>query len=187
MTTKATHRGFGRTAAVLFAFGSFLAVSSSLSAVTKYEVAAGDEFTFESPNHIYNSENYELVVNVGATVQFPPSGSFNAFVYLKGNGTVTFKKPTYADYNGGDQVSFKNGIAAESTVNVSIEDVTTVNVGRVSASGDVHYPVADVANMTFAQSGGKLVLTDKCTARTLPPGFEVASGATLRTPSRNAV
>lgn len=173
-----TRRGFGHIITKL-AFISLLVAGFKLSAVTNVVVEAGQTFTFEPPNRVYNSETYELVVNAGATIQLPPSGNFYAFVYMKGEGTVTFKKPDYTTYNGGDQVSFKNGIAAESTVNVVIEDVTTVNVGRVSASGDVHYPVVDVANMEFKQTGGKLVLTDKCTARTLPSSFEVASGATV--------
>ena len=171
-----TRRGFGHIITKL-AFISLLVAGFKLSAVTNVVVEAGQTFTFEPPNRVYNSETYELVVNAGATIQLPPSGNFHAFVYMKGEGTVTFKKPD--TYNGGDQVSFKNGIAAESTVNVVIEDVTTVNVGRVSASGDVHYPVVDVAKMEFKQEGGKLVLTDKCTARTLPSSFEVASGATV--------
>ncbi|MBQ3290279.1 MAG: hypothetical protein IJH50_12840 [Kiritimatiellae bacterium] len=176
MTTEL--RVFRRTAAFFFAFGSFFAASLSLSAaMTVTNVAADAEFTFQSPNDRLNANTYELVVNAGSTttVCFPPSGKFNCFVYLKGSGTVTFKKPT--TYNGGDQVTFSNGLAADSTVTVDITDVTTVNIGRDVVSSDVHYPVADVANMTFEQDGGKLVLTNKCTARVLPSSFEVASGA----------
>ena len=117
-----TRRGFGHIITKL-AFISLLVAGFKLSAVTNVVVEAGQTFTFEPPNRVYNSETYELVVNAGATIQLPPSGNFHAFVYMKGEGTVTFKKPDYTPYNGGDQVSFKNGIAAESTVNVVIEDV----------------------------------------------------------------
>ena len=171
-TTTATHRGIGRTVAVLLAAASLLATSSSLAApMTITNVAAGDEFTFTGQT---NAESVELVVNAGATVNLPPSGNVYAFVYLKGNGTVTFKKP--ANYNGGDQVWFQRGIAADSTVTMLVKDVTTVKVGRENPASNIHYPVVDVANMTFEQTGGNLVLTNKCTARALPASFQVATG-----------
>lgn len=181
MTTVAKHRGSRRTAVVLVAFCMFLAASPSLSAMTKYEVAADGEFTFESPNDRVNQATYELVVNAGSTttVNYPPSGTFYCPVYLKGSGTVVFKKPAYTEYNGGDQVTFSYGIAADSTVTVLVKEVTTVNVGRAVVANDVHYPAVDVANMSFEQAGGKLVLNDKCTARTLPSSFEVAPGANV--------
>ena len=173
------HRGFGHMVAKL-AFVSLLAAGFNLSAaMTIREVEANSEFTFQSPNDKVNANTYELVVNAGTntTVCFPPSGKFNCSVYLKGSGTVTFKKPTYTTYNGGDQVTFSGGLAADGTVTVDITEVTTVNIGRDVVSSDVHYPVADVANMTFGQAGGKLVLTNKCTALVLPSSFEVAPGA----------
>ena len=164
----------------MIAFGMFIA-SSSLLAMTKYQVSADEEFTFESPNDKVNQSSYELVVNAGSTttVNYPPSGKFYCAVYLTGSGVVIFKKPTYADYRGGDKVTFSYGIAADSGVTVLIQDVTTVNVGRADVLGDIHYPVVDVANMSFEQAGGKLVLSDKCTARTLPLSYEVAPGATV--------
>ena len=170
---------FMRKVAVLFAFGAFFAASSSLLAMTKYEVAADDEFSFVSPNDRVNSNTYELLVNAGSTttVYLPPSGKFNCFVYLKGSGTVTFKKP--GNYNGGDQVTFESGIAATSTVTMVVNDVTTVNVGKPNPANNVSYTVVDVANMTFEQSGGKLRLIDKTTVRALPSSFEVAPGATV--------
>ena len=168
----ATHRGIGRTVAVLFAAASFLATGSSLSAaMTITNVAANAEFTFDGKT---NAESVELVVNAGATVNLPPSGNVFAFVYLKGSGTVTFQKP--ANYNGGDQVWFQRGIAAASTVTMHVKDVTTVKVGRENPANNINYPVVDVANMTFEQTGGNLVLTNKCTARALPASFQVATG-----------
>ena len=180
MTTEL--RGFWRTAAIIFAFGSFFATSFSLSAaMTTTNVAANTEFTFQSPNDRLNANTYELIVNAGSTttVYLPPSGTFNCFVYLKGSGTVTFKKPAYTTYNGGDQVTFGGGIAADSTVTAVVNDVTTVNVGKANPANNINYPVVDVANMTFEQSGGKLVLSNKCTARALPSSFEVAPGANI--------
>ena len=173
--TTATHRGIGRTVAVLFAAAVFLATGSSLSAaMTITNVAANAEFTFDGKT---NAESVELVVNAGATVNLPPSGNVFAFVYLTGSGTVTFQKP--ANYNGGDQVWFQRGIAAASTVTMHVKDVTTVNVGRTNPANNINYPVADVANMTFEQTGGKLRLVEKTTARALPSSFEVASGANV--------
>ena len=175
MTTTATHRGFGRTAVLFLAFASFLAASSSLSAeMTITNVAANAEFSFTGAT---NADTVELVVNAGATVVLPPSGRVFAYVYMTGTGAVTLKKPE--NYVGGDQVTFFRGLAADSTVTVLVKDVATVNVGWANPTSDINYPVADVANMTFEQTGGKLMLTNKCTARTLPSSFEIASGATV--------
>ena len=158
--------------AIVAAAALFLAPSSW--AVTVTTVAANEEFSFTGAT---NTDTIELVVNAGATVNLPPSGKVFAYVYLTGSGTVTFQKA--ANYTGGDQVTFMRGLAADDTVTVLVKDVDTVNVGWAAPTSDIHYPVADVANMTFEQAGGKLRLVDKCTARTLPPSFEVAPGATV--------
>ena len=177
MSTKANHCGFNRLAAVIISVGALLASSSLSAAMTIREVAADTEFAFVSPNDAVNAESYELLVNAGesTTVNLPPSGQCNCFLYMKGSGKVTLKTPD--NYNGGDQVTFIGGIAADSTVTVHVDGVSTINVGRENSANNINYPAIDIANMTFEQDGGRLVLTNKCTARALPSRFEVAPGA----------
>ena len=164
---------FHSISAVLSAAAALFAAQGA-SAMTVTTVGADEPFDFTGAT---NADTVELVVNAGATVNLPPSGNVFAFVYLKGSGTVTFQKP--ANYNGGNEVTFQRGLAAASTVNVVVKDVTTVNVGWANPTRDLHYPVVDVANMTFEQPGGTLRLVEKTTARTLPASFEVAPGATV--------
>ena len=164
---------FHSISAVLSAAAALFAAQGA-SAMTVTTVGADEPFDFTGAT---NADTVELVVNAGATVNLPPSGNVFAFVYLKGSGTVTFQKP--ANYNGGNEVTFQRGLAAASTVNVVVKDVTTVNVGWANPTRDLHYPVVDVANMTFEQPGGTLRLVEKTTARTLPASFEVVPGATV--------
>ena len=158
----------------VLAVATLFAAQSAFAAMTVTTVGAGETFNFTGAT---NAETVELVVNAGATVNLPPSGNVFAFVYLKGSGTVTFQKP--ANYNGGDQVTFHRGLAAESTVSVAVKDVTAVNVGWANPPNNLHYPVVDVADMAFEQPDGTLRLIAKTTARTLPASFEVAPGATV--------
>ena len=161
-------------AALLFAAGAAIPASA---AMTITNVPAGGTFTFTGE---LNVTDVEVVLNAGATMVLPLSGNVHAYVYLKGAGAVSFRKPA-SGYQGGDEVRFWSGIAAESSAEARFEDVTAVNVGRLNVTDDLHYPVVDVANMSFAQSGGKVRLVDKTTARELPAGidFEVAVGATV--------
>jgi len=125
------------------AHGAFAAITN------QYSVASGDTFTFEGK---HNAEWVELTVNAGATMNFPASGNVYAFVYLKGSGTVVFQKP--ASYDGGDQVLFHRGLAADSGIEVVVKDVSTVNIGWAKPTDNLHYPVVDVANMSFEKAGG---------------------------------
>ena len=163
-------------AAAALAFATGAAIPAS-AAMTVTNVPAGGTFTFTGA---LNALSVEVVLNAGATMNLPPSGNIHAYVYMKGSGTVTFQKPG-SGYLGGDQVRFWSGIAADDSTEARFEGVTTVNVGRLNVQDNVHYPVDDVANMSFAQSGGKLCLVDKTTVRKLPSGvdFEVADGATV--------
>ena len=158
-------------AAVLFA------AQPAFAAMTVTNVPAGGTFTFTAA---LNDTSVEVVLNAGATMVLPASGNVHSYVYMKGSGAVTFQKPG-SGYQGGDQVRFWSGIAADGSTEARFEDVTTVNVGRLNVTDDLHYPVVDVANMSFAQSGGKVRLVDKTTVRKLPAGidFEVADGATV--------
>ena len=169
-----TRTGFHSTAAAVFAAAAIAATHTALAAMTVTTVSDGETFSFTGAT---NTETVELVVNAGATVNLPPSGKVFAYVYLTGSGTVTFQKAS--GYTGGDQATFMRGLAAASTVNVLVKDVDTVNVGWANPPRDLHYPVVDVANMTFEQPGGTLRLVEKTTARTLPSSFEIASGATV--------
>ena len=150
------------------------AAHGAFAAMTQYSVASGETFTFQGE---HNAETVELTVNAGATMNFPASGNVYAFVYLKGSGTVVFQKPT--GYKGGDQVLFHRGLAADSGIKVVVKDVTTVNIGWANPPSDLHYPVVDVANMSFEEAGGKLHLTEKTTVRNLPESFDIAAGATV--------
>ena len=160
----------------LFAAAALFVAPSSL-AMTVTNVPAGGTFTFTAA---LNDTSVEVVLNAGATMILPASGNVHAYVYMKGSGAVTFQKPG-SGYQGGDQVRFWSGIAADGSTEARFEDVTTVNVGRLNVTDDLHYPVVDIANMSFAQSGGKVRLVDKTTVRKLPAGidFEVADGATV--------
>ncbi|MBQ6247412.1 MAG: hypothetical protein IJK04_11135, partial [Kiritimatiellae bacterium] len=53
--------------------------------------------------------------------------------------------------------------------------VGVINVANVS--GKLHYPVADIAHVTFANAAGKFALRGYCTARKVPTDFTVESGA----------
>ena len=122
----------------------------AFAAMTQYSVESGETFTFEGK---HNAETVELTVNAGATMNFPKSGNVYAFVYLKGSGTVVFQKP--ASYDGGDQVLFHRGLAADSGIKVVVKDVSTVNIGWANPTDNLHYPVVDVANMSFEKAGGE--------------------------------
>ena len=164
----------------LFGFSMCAALNHAFAAMTKIEVASGETFAFTADTNV---ETVELTVNAGATVNFPASGNVFAFVYMKGSGTVVFQKP--AAYSGGDEVVFQRGIAAESTVDAVVNDVSALKVGCASTQYDINYPVVDVASMSFGQPDGRLVLSGKCTARALPQQFEVASGATVALQGEN--
>ena len=150
------------------------------AAMTQFSVASGETFTFEGK---HNAETVELTVNAGATMNFPASGNVYAFVYLKGSGTVFFQKPT--GYKGGDQVLFHRGLAADSGIEVVVKDVSTVNIGWANPTDNLHYPVVDVANMSFEKAGGKLHLIGKTTVRKLPESFDIADGATVALQGEN--
>ena len=136
---------------------------------------------------VANAAGTELVVTTGAsgvTLVLPPAdaqGTATVWtrIYLHGTGTVSFaaaegQAPTY--------ILIAAGLAADdtATLHVAAPDVTTLGVGvtnPVNVPDKLHYPVADIAHVTFANASGAFALRGYCTARKVPTDFTVESGA----------
>ena len=136
---------------------------------------------------VSNAASYELVVTTGVqgvTLVLPPadeSGISTVWtrIYLKGSGTVSF---TAAEGQTPTYILIAAGLAADDTVtlHVAAPSVTTLGVGVLNVanvSGKLHYPVADIAHVTFANASGKFALRGYCTARKVPTAFAVEPGA----------
>ena len=150
-------------------------------------VTAADGDTVVIGTDVSNAANTELVVTTGAqgvTLVLPPAdaqGTATVWtrIYLQGTGTVSFAAaegptPTY--------ILIAAGLAAADTaaLHVVAPDVTTLGVGVTNPANvpdKLHYPVADIAHVTFENAAGEFTLRGYCTARKVPTSFTVKSGA----------
>ncbi|MBQ3807600.1 MAG: hypothetical protein II840_06550 [Kiritimatiellae bacterium] len=177
----ATRRGFGHIITKL-AFASLLVAGFDVSAAaTRVTVASGETATIGTDIGNNSDGGCELVAEAGSTVKLPETGGGNCWVYtrlyLTGSGTVTLVAPS-GNFSA-STVVFVWGIAAESdnvTLRVDIAGVTNLKVGRTrSVPTDINYPVADIANVTFANPNGIFGLRLWATARKLPAVFETGT------------
>ena len=150
-------------------------------------VTAADGDTVVIGTDVTNAASTELVVTTGVsgvTLVLPPvdaQGTATVWtrIYLQGTGTASFaaaegQAPTY--------ILIAAGLAADdtATLHVAAPDVTTLGVGVTNPANvpdKLHYPVADIANVTFANASGKFSLRGYSTARKVPTDFTVESGA----------
>ena len=148
-------------------------------AVTSATVTAGNSITIG--DGIANSGDYELVAEAGSTIVLPAQEDVNCWVftrvYLTGSGTVTLVAPDAAF--DAPTVVFADGLAAESdnvSLHVDVACVTGLKVGRSQNSPTaLNLPVADIANVTFANANGVFGLREWATARKLPAVFETST------------
>jgi len=148
-------------------------------AVTSVTVTSGNSITIG--DGIANSDNYELVAEAGSTIVLPAQENVNCWVftrvYLTGSGTVTLVAPD-AEFDA-PTVVFADGLAAESdnvSLHVDVACVTGLKVGRSQNSPTaLNLPVADIANVTFANANGVFGLREWATARKLPAVFETST------------
>ena len=179
--TTSTRRGFGHIITKL-AFISLLVAGFDVSAAaTRFTVESGEAATIGTDIGNNSDGTCELVAEAGSTVVLPAAEGGNCWVYtrlyLTGSGTVTLIAP--AGSFSASTVVFVWGIAAESddvTLHVDIAGVTNLKVGRTrSVPTDINYPVADIANVTFANPNGIFGLRLWATARKLPAVFETGT------------
>ena len=150
-------------------------------------VTAADGDTVVIGSDVGNDANKELVVTTGVqgvTLVLPPadeSGTATVWtrIYLQGTGTVSF---TAAEGQTPTYILIAAGLAADDTVtlHVAAPSVTTLGVGVLNVANvkdKLHYPVADIAHVTFANATGKFALRGYCTARKVPTAFAVEPGA----------
>ncbi len=167
---------------MMFAAAVGLALVASGAVVT-----AADGDTVVIGTDVSNAASTELVVTTGVsgvTLVLPPAdaqGTATVWtrIYLQGTGTVSF---TAAEGQTPTYILIAAGLAADDTVtlHVAAPSVTTLGVGVLNVanvSGKLHYPVADIAHVTFANASGKFALRGYCTARKVPTAFAVEPGA----------
>ena len=160
----------------------FVAVAElalAAQAVTSVTVTSGNSITIG--DGIANSGDYELVAEAGSTIVLPAQEGVNCWVftrvYLTGSGTVTLVAPDAAF--DAPTVVFADGLATESdnvSLHVDVACVTGLKVGRSQDSPTaINLPVADIANVTFANANGVFGLREWATARKLPAVFETST------------
>ena len=168
---------------MMFAAAVGLALAASGAVVT-----AADGDTVVIGTDVSNAASYELVVTTGVqgvTLVLPPadeSGVSTVWtrIYLKGTGTASFAA---AEGETPTAIVIASGLAADDTaaLHVAAPDVTMLRVGVINVANvgadKLHYPVADIAHVTFANAAGKFALQGYCTARKVPTDFTVQSGA----------
>ena len=150
-------------------------------------VTAADGDTVVIGTDVANSTSYELVVTTGVqgvTLVLPPADEQGIAtvwtrIYLKGTGTASFAA---AEGQTPTAIVIAAGLAADNsaTLHVAAPDVTMLGVGVVnpnSVPDKLHYPVADIAHVTFANAAGEFALRGYCTVRKVPTGFTVKPGA----------
>ena len=151
-------------------------------------VTAADGDTVVIGTNVQNENTYELVVTTGVqgvTIVLPPADEDGIStvwtrIYLKGTGTASFAA---AEGETPTAIVIAAGLAADDTaaLRVAAPDVTMLRVGVINVANvgadKLHYPVADIAHVTFANAAGKFALQGYCTARKVPTDFTVQSGA----------
>lgn len=158
-------------------------------------VTAADGASVTIGTDVDNSKNSELSVTSGVngvTIVLPAADDYGIStvwtrIYLQGTGTVAFAA---AEGETPKSIVIAGGLAADDdvTLHVAATNVTMLGVGAVNVAnvGDkLHYPVADIANVTFANSAGEFVLRGYCTARKVPDAFRVAAGAEVALQGEN--
>ena len=120
----------------------------------------------------------------GVTLVLPPADEQGIAtvwtrIYLNGTGTASFAA---AEGQTPTAIVIAAGLAADdsATLHVAAPDVTMLGVGVVnpnSVPDKLHYPVADIAHVTFANAAGEFALRGYCTVRKVPTGFTVKPGA----------
>jgi hypothetical protein len=151
-------------------------------------VPAADGDTVVIGTDVSNAASYELVVTTGVqgvTLVLPPADEDGIStvwtrIYLKGTGTASFAA---AEGETPTAIVIASGLAADDTaaLHVAAPDVTMLRVGVINVANvgadKLHYPVADIAHVTFANAAGKFALQGYCTARKVPTDFTVQPGA----------
>ena len=174
----------------------FAAVAGLALATHGAVVTAADGDTVVIGTDVSNtSGSTELVVTTGVqgvTLVLPPADAQGIAtiwtrIYLKGTGTASF---VAAEGQAPTAIVIASGLAADdsATLHVAAPDVTMLGVGvtnPINVSGKLHYPVADIAHVTFANAAGEFALRGYCTARKVPTGFTVKSGAEVALQGEN--
>ena len=163
------------------------AVGLALAAAGAVVTAADGDTVVIGTDVSNTSGSTELVVTTGVqgvTLVLPPadeSGTATVWtrIYLQGTGTVSF---TAAEGQTPTYILIAAGLAADDTVtlHVAAPDVTTLGVGVTNPANvpdKLHYPVADIAHVTFENAAGEFALRGYCTARKVPTSFIVKPGA----------
>ena len=179
MYVKAINGLASKGTRVLMSVMAAVCLAWTAQAVTSATVTAGNSITIGAG--IANSGDYELVAEAGSTIVLPAQEDVNCWVftrvYLTGSGTVTLVAPD-AEFDA-PTVVFADGLAAESdnvSLHVDVACVTGLKVGRSQNSPTaLNLPVADIANVTFANANGVFGLREWATARKLPTVFETST------------
>ena len=158
-------------------------------------VPAADGDTVVIGTDVSNAASYELVVTTGVqgvTLVLPPADEDGIStvwtrIYLKGTGTASFAA---AEGETPNAIVIAAGLAADDTaaLHVAAPDVTMLGVGVINVANvkdKLHYPVADIAHVTFVNANGEFALRGYCTARKVPTGFTVKSGAEVALQGEN--
>ena len=176
---------------IMFAAAVGLALAATGAVVT-----AADGDTVVIGTDVSNtSGSTELVVTTGVqgvTLVLPPADAQGIAtiwtrIYLKGTGTASF---VAAEGQAPTAIVIASGLAADdsATLRVAAQSVTTLGVGvtnPVNVPDKLHYPVADIAHVTFANANGEFALRGYCTARKVPTDFTVKSGAEVALQGEN--
>ena len=174
----------------------FAAAVGLALAATGAVVTAADGDTVVIGTDVSNtSGSTELVVTTGVqgvTLVLPPADAQGIAtiwtrIYLKGTGTASF---VAAEGQAPTAIVIASGLAADdsATLRVAAQSVTTLGVGvtnPVNVPDKLHYPVADIAHVTFANANGEFALRGYCTARKVPTDFTVKSGAEVALQGEN--
>jgi len=159
-------------------------------------VTAADGDTVVIGTDVSNSNaSTELVVTTGVqgvTLVLPPADAQGIAtiwtrIYLKGTGSASF---VAAEGQTPTSIVIAGGLAADdsATLHVAAPGVTMLGVGvtnPVNVPSKLHYPVADIAHVTFANANGGFALRGYCTARKVPTTFTVKSGAEVALQGEN--
>jgi hypothetical protein len=156
-----------------------LAALATASAAAYEFVTVGDGETITIGEGVANNEQSELSAAAGSTIVLPQptTAGGTVFVYtrliLTGSGTVTLVAPD-ENFNS-TVVAFVSGLAATNTatLHVAPSSVTALKVGRTCGEKDTNYPLADIANVTFANSDGVFCLRESVTVKTIPATYAV--------------
>jgi len=152
----------------------------AVHAAAAYEfVSVGDGETITIGDGVANSDQSELSAAAGSTIVLPAPDTSGGTVFvstriiLTGEGTVTLAAPE-GEFSS-EVVGMIGGISAADTVtlHVSAASVTALKVGRTRGERDINYPVADIANVTFANPDGVFGLRESVTVKKVPAIYTI--------------